>query len=353
MSAVLYLFIVILLLLFSRSKALALCSLLFVGAWGSICTSCADIVNYSNSYNIVQSGILGRDYFGFEIMERLFVSLGFDFPSFRFAVLCISLILIWLATCLLSSYPGFPISLYLVYSYGIDYVQMKHLLAFGIALVGIAVVLKARQARSRPALMGFGVLISAISVMVHPSYLVIILVELFYLLLREKNHFNRRVFLLFITILILTYSGVIAALISYGSSFGIRSVDYLETYTGSSMGWGLLLPIFVATGCIAAVRSAGAIAKDGGKELLIDQGFINLVLLILPLMIFQMSFLRLVRPFVFLAYIALANHCKGSLLKLPVISICMIALAIGAAFYADILGNYDMTLGALLSTSLF
>ena len=119
------------------------------------------------------------------------------------------------------------------------------------------------------------------------------------------------------------------------------------------MGWGLLLPIFVAIGCIAAVRSAGAIAKDGGKELLIDQGFINLVLLILPLMIFQMSFLRLVRPFVFLAYIALANLCKGSLLKLPVISICMIALAIGAAFYADIFGNYDMTLGALLSTSLF
>ena len=348
-----FIFLIAILAFASRSKAVSIGSLVVAGALASICYSCADIVNYENNYKLAAAGAVGDVYFGFDALQRLFAESGIPFEDFRTLLLLISMLLIGISICSLTERPGIAVILYLIYSFGIDYVQLKNLLAFALAVMGITLLIKNQVGSKRAIGYTASLVFTAASAAVHYAYLIVLLLVILFQMLLLKNHYKKKIYIILIFAFIAIYTGAAGTLIGYISTVGgVREEGYYSAYTGMSMGLGFVIPLFSICGSIVALELLKEHNISESSIQYCIRRFVELSVLVLPLLLLQMTFLRLVRPFMLFAYIYFSSSCKESLLSLRLNSSIALFIAILAAFYGDIAVNYETTLGALMNTQL-
>lgn len=271
-----------------------------------------DFENYYTAYLSSASQISPRNMeIGFKLMMYISNLLGLSLNSFRFIIGLFGFSLIFNTVKKYSSYPNYVLSLYLIYPFINDVIQIRNFIAASIVIFSIRYLIEDRKGN----LLKYASLVFVASLF-HVS-------SLFYLLLIFVKYFRTRHFLNLIltilpTLIILAYTSFYPFLVSR-----ITSNQKVLMYLSRRTTWGLIIvygTIFMMF-CVHYILNREAkksLIKENELKPGINEGFsmekitfydillrINtlILLLSLPLLIYDFNYIRLYRNILPLNYI--------------------------------------------------
>ena len=316
----------------------------------------ADYYSYTLSYN--QAISIGADYryLGYSSWVHLFGSRGITYSQYLLFSYAFTFTVLFVAIRILTDKPNPVLAYYLIFSFGVDVVQLKALYSEVIALLGISIILKRVIADKKEKvdykiLIGF--ILCFVSMLFHFSGAFYIVACGIYYIMKNRENISKRIFIFLGLSLILIYSGLLPNILNFANRLGIISnFDYLIQYGQRSTRWGFLITyvgVFLLVGACWQ-KSDSFINKDKTR---LDQDvlrqFIITALLLLPLLLINWAYDRLIRIYMVLMYIYFVNKPKTNIVTgRQALSYITFISAIAYFYYIDISSTFDRTLGAIL-----
>jgi len=327
-------------------------------------TGGADLYSYKYEYNhsFDINNSAGR-YVGYKIIIQFFNYLGFCFRDYMVVFYIITFSLLLCGIRLLTTKINPVLSLYLIFPFGIDVVQMKSFLAEGIAFIGIALLLRTQTIKAltgkRRRITVLFVTIELISAMMHFSFLYFLFVGVLLLVFKRKRTIKKWIFRGLIVSVPAVYFGITGFIIRYAIKLGVigeYDSRYMEQFfkIGTRFGaiiptmWAVLLVYFVFHYKTGKVYNKGLAVNETNDEVL--NAFMLTSIILIPFFLVNVYFSRLLRIYVIVAYVAYVSRksCnKGlyfSISKSKAAFIC----AFGIGYWLDLLSVFNGTIGGIL-----
>lgn len=342
-------------IIFKRSKIFTAYIYIVMVILAAYRTASADFSNYVFEYNNINVGLKGGRYIGFSSIEYLFskiLKLPFEKYLILFYIITFGILIISIRV--ITKNVNIVLALYLIFSFGIDAVQMKSLLADSLSLLSISLLWMYLYSKQRKNVLYIiaSFFIILVAALIHFSVVYYIISSILILINYNKENISRKMFWGFIICLILIYNGFLAFIISFANKIGmLNDVQYLNSWISknTSLGW-----LVYALAILSVIIVAFFLNKIDIKGKFIKIYIMTSIFLI-PLIILNGAYFRLMRIYYILIYAFVAEYkFKRRICLKELIGYVILALSIMLAYKIEIYPVYENTLGALfMNNSLF
>ena len=304
-------------LLFPKSKIITFLLTLFMVI--SICfrTQGADWTVYTNEYKWSAYQIFSDvHYVGYLILEQFGHRLGLTFEQFTVFVGIISIMLFLFGTTKLTSNINVVFALFLIYPFSHEAVQVRTFLANSIIIAALPLILKEdnkiadRKKRLINIILFYVLSILACTIHFEAAFYLICVSLMLFL---PKKYGRSYIFGGTIILFALIQTGILPTIVS---RFNTRIAYWLSGKTGL----GIIIPIFISLVIWYGMQMVGkcCVAKSSETEKKIFERLLrlsNFIIILIPLFCYDITFNRLWRLFLFVFYIMIANILNYSLKK--------------------------------------
>lgn len=319
-------------------------------------TKSADLPNYYMEYKSLYKWSQDNiRYIGFSKFEYLFsVIFKMDFQNYLtvFYLFCFVVIIMCIKSLTQNVNP--VLSCYLIYSYALDVVQMKTMIAETFAITGICLLLyylkeKGTTYKNKNMIPIVSLLFILFAGMMHFSTVYFVVPWFFLLLHCKKKNISRKLFKYVVIAFIALYGGLLTFLLKFANQLGLVSdLSYLSIWTtkNTNMGWLLYTLVIMIMFIVCRLLPC---KQDNNYYI---KSYVETSVFLIPLLIMDVTYFRNIRiSFIFFySYIVNRRFSKEMSLKEFVGYILFILLMI-YVFILDLYPVYDGTLGALLNNN--
>ena len=368
MEIFLYISSVILGISFKKSKIISAYIVIAMTILMAFRDQCADLTNYIVEYNLVRNGsynIKNARYIGFYLFEKFFSVQGFSFVCFQVCLGLISFLILLVSAKRITRNVNFVLALYLIYPFGIESIQVKSLLASSISILGLTFLKdsvaggvstdSSRGDRKKQfGLLRF-IILSVVATTIHFSLALILILGLVVYYFNDKIKENVFVFTILVTTLV--YLNAIPKITNIVSRiFPVVNLKYISVWMERKVGLGIVIVISLMI-IITFLTGYGKkmVFKEGLSQTKKDwESFLTMfsytIWILLPFCMFDTTFNRLFRVYLFFMYCSIAIYLNGKMDKRlhKLIGVFMSICAAILFFFYDIFPFYESTLGALL-----
>lgn len=298
-------------LIFPKSKSVMIIDMLSLGLIIGLRTNSFDYYNYLVEYNIAQTVPTSlADFPGYNIVMRWAQNMGLNFKQFVFVVALISIALLGIGMMRFSKYVPFAISLFIVYPFGHEAIQMRTFLADAMVISALPLLLIDYQTREHNILSKcvFFIIVFLAST-IHTLCWFYLVVAVIYLLCRN----NKQYILLIISTTVIMIL-LIRLKIFSGILLSVSSGDKLEHWVQGSTNLGSIIYAFLTILMyllirFAVIHTVNGMKNDSAKKIEINiLNYSASVLLIIPLLTYDITFNRLWRIFLILLYLVAGEY---------------------------------------------
>ena len=343
---------------FKKSKISTIYILIVAVCLAAMRYESADLSNYVYEYAHAGDTSVEMRYLGYSFVIKFFFKTGMSFETYMFCfyTICFGILvwaigkLTWSVNCVLS--------FYLIYAYGLDVIQMKSLLSECIIMIAVAFLIrkiyqnsKARNGNKILICIIYGI-VSLCAVLVHFSSIYYVMAGTIFIVIYSKNNYNKKIFAIAAVASAFVYGGGIALLLRLGYASGILGdVAYIQQWGVRKGHFGFIIPVIQIF--LMIIASEFMIDKrNQNEEYKVYKAFLMTVLLVIPLVMYDITFNRLLRVYMILLYIMYSIIPKKTRMSTnEVIGNGCFILVIFYTFITDIGPVYGSTLGALLRYS--
>lgn len=298
-------------LVFPKSKSVMIIDMLSLGLIIGLRTNSFDYYNYLVEYNMAQTVPTSlADFPGYNIVMRCAQNMGLDFKQFVLVVALISIALLGIGMMRFSKYAPFALSLFIVYPFGHEAIQMRTFLADAMVISVLPLLLIDYQTRESNILSKCSFfIITFLASTIHSLCWFYLIVAIIYLLFRD----NKRYILLISSITVITIL-LIRLNIFSGILSSALSDDKLGHWVQGSTNLGSIFYAFLTILMYLLVRFAVIHTVNGMKDDSFKKIRINILnysataLLIVPLLSYDITFNRLWRIFLILLYLVAGEY---------------------------------------------
>ena len=343
-----------------KSKLVAVYILSVIWVLAAFNLSNADLTNYQREYAWISEGIFTAEnarYLGYYFLQLISSKIGLDFLSFK--------VLVFLGVFLLLAYSlrkitkNFNIALafYLAYSYGIDVVQVKTLIANTLVFFAIANFLSKKESSNYDKIIFILLLVLASSFHFANSFFLIIgILYIFF----DAGLYKKICLFGSIGFILLTRFNILEIIFNLSTSILTFAGDlnYLSGWFDSRVKLGFFLQAAPVVALLFLNHMHGRLQKREKNELI---GLDNMlafswgILLLLPFFMYDVTFSRLCRVFYLVHYALLAQNFtvkwdkKGMKIAAFFLSISLVVFL----YLLDIQPVYPVTLGAIFDNNMY
>lgn len=315
MLIIIWLLLIMLGLVASKSKLVSILDLLFFVVASGFRTQGVDWIVYVAEYRWAPLQTSADvKYPGFLIFEHFAYDHGLDFEHFIIfnAIVCGTLL--FLAFYQISENPNALFSMYLLYPFGHEVVQMKSFLADVIIYVSIPLILKIRPETKKwkkIVRIGCYFVLNYIALQCQFSVAFYLIATAIYLFGSEK--FKKNYYIPFVFIITtIVYSGIFNSLLQ---SLNSRAKDYIAINTRFGMLIPIALSIMIWWLGDKVIYLSESVGLTEIKKIPLEnyKKYIECILLLIPLLCYDITFNRLWRLFLVLIYAVFAKflHLKA------------------------------------------
>lgn len=299
--------LIILGLIFPKSKCVIILDILTLGiVIGFRSYLATDYVNYWDEYNTASLIPFSQaDFPGYNILMRACQYLGFNFRQFCVFIAFLSLILMIIGMLRISRFVPFALSLFLIYPFAHEAVQMRTFLANSIvwfALPFLLIDYPNKKKNLRKKLVFF--LLIYIATTIHTLSWFYFIISIIYLLIRKyKRYFSIFISFIFLMMIFIHTNMLGRIMMSLSSS------DKLNHWVEGSTSYGVLVYMIITILIYILLKySTETIIKSGSsvwttQTRLNIQKFSITVIAVIPFLTFDITFNRLWRVFLGLLYL--------------------------------------------------
>ncbi len=276
-----------------------------------------DYANYWVEYNTAPLIQASRaDFPGYNILMRFCQYLGLNFNQFIFVIAFLSVIMMVTGMLRLSRYVPFALSVFLIYPFAHEAVQMRTFLADSIVWCALPMLLidhqnKIKNIQSKS--MFF--ILAYIATTIHTLCWFYVVIAIVYLLFRNSKRYLIMIFSIAIGMLILIHTSILSSFLA-----SISSTDKLTHWIENSTSYGLILYSAVSIMVYIMIRYATISCNKANLDsnLLHVRANINIqkfsagILLVIPFFTYDVTFDRLWRIFLGFLYLVSGEYIYNS-----------------------------------------
>ena len=246
-------------------------------------------------------------YLGYSTLVRLFIYSGINFQQylvFIYAIIC-SLTVITIRK--LTDNANFVLACYLIYPFAIDVVQIKYFLMNTIFLIAFFVLNRAFLFRGnkRKYMIALSIILQIISVSMHFSGFFYMLGFLFLFLFGKRKSMSKSIFISTVIVFFIVYCGLVPQILSFFSASGIiGEMYYLQQYASVKTRLGFIIPTLSVILIIFSTLCCNKYLTEHNSLLF---KYILTVSFIIPLLVLNSQYDRLIRMYLILLYVFVAN----------------------------------------------
>lgn len=322
--------------------------------------NCADLENYRLEYNFIQEGIFTEEnarYIGFFMIQSIAVWFKLDFLQFLQLFYLICFVVLYVAVRKMTAYVNVVFALFTIFPFGIEVIQMKTFMADCFVLLGLSFLFaeetKIRK-KSKYANFILFIIFLLIAICIHFSAVYFMIVGTIFIL-SDKRKYKRVITFGSIVGFIMTCFDVFPALLKRVSAI-VPGFDfnYIIRWMSGRMHWGIILIILATlmiiftSQLIFAALCKNFFVQGSYYKYQIITDFICSVFILLPLIMYDMTFDRLFRVFIILIFILAAEVPTKVRTMKKVYANTGILFMLAVMYWIDISKVYDITLGAIL-----
>ena len=270
-------------------------------------TDNADYANYERGYSSAHGAFRFNSEVGFQLLYKLFILAGLEYKHFLIILSFIGLLIIYKTIKIYTENIAIVLALYLIFPFIIDVVQFRNFLIMSIVLYGTHFIIEEKRR---------GTLIFVILVLFATSIHYSALFYLFFILIRQKNISS-----LTILSLIITVFGLITVFTDLIPNLAMIFVpsEKIDHWFSNRFNWGIIIAVviyainyFFIHYAYLKIRSETESKRQERDNNSQNTNFkfveavykINIILLMLfPLLVFNMIFFRLDRNIFILNFI--------------------------------------------------
>lgn len=356
---VLFASVIIVGLIFQRSRiasAYILSALYLLAAFNYMN---ADYVSYTMSYQQTSAAVFEYRYIGYSFFIHFFGSRGFSYSMYLKVVFVLLIAIMFIAIRLLTDKPNAVLALFAIFPFAMDVVQVKAFYSEALAFLAVAILIRIMSENETVkinlkliAALGIGIL----SVLFHFSSIYYLIAGAMFCLIKDRKKLNSRVFIASVVTLFIIYTGCLSVILKVFNKIGlISNMGYLERYFEKSTRFGFLVTfvgVFLIIGACLLSEEPEDTSDPVMKRQSLLRSFILTIYMVLPLLMVNISFDRLVRVYMMLMYIFFVNQPKTIDVNLKkTLSYVMFIGSIVFFFVFDIYSFYEGTLKAILDYS--
>lgn len=315
----------------------------------------ADMNNYKTSYALALETDSFR-YLGYSMIIKCCAKIGLSWLQYRWLFYITVFSLLYIAIRMLTKNVNMVLALYLITYYGIDVVQMKSHIADVLAFFAIAYMVKSlsegKMLKSWRTV--FSIFILFLSALMHFATVFYLSAFVMWAIMYRQKNMTKKMIAIAVVALVLMYGGIVTVVAQYANQLGILGdMNYLGNWFVRKTHLGYLLPsIFVVMVVLSCVIPKQILTKevvDIQPTLLFSKQFIITSVMLLPLFVMNVTYIRLIRVYVLLALI---NYAEGKI-KLEMTKtelLCALAsvMTIMMSIYDGTYAFFDTTLGSIL-----
>lgn len=309
-----YLFLALLIalgLFFPQSKLVIVIDVVVLGLIVGLRTNSMDYYNYLLEYNtaqIVPPSL--ADFPGYNIIMRWSQYIGLDFTQFVLVMAFISFTLMITGMMIFSKYVPFAMAFFIVYPFGHEAIQMRTFLADALVICALPLLLIDHKTRMKNILSKsiFFILVFFAS-RIHTLCWFYLAIAAIYLFLRRKKWYVPLIIIITIITMLLIRLNILTRLMMV-----ISSSDKLDHWVQGSSGLGMIFYAFLTMVLYLLIRySILNIVKNEtnkvSKQVKINiLSYSTCLLLIIPLLTYDITFNRLWRIFLILLYLMAGEY---------------------------------------------
>lgn len=293
-------------------------------------------------------------YPGFLSFEQFSINHGLDFKKFLVFAAIVGGCLLFLGIYCFSENPNAIFSLFLLYPFGHEATQMKSFIADVIIYCSIPLILKIKpETKTREKIFRICcyLLLNYIAIQFQFSVAFYVLSTIVYLLLYKKDAYKYLLPITFISFFIV-YSGIFNPILR---SLNARAQDYIEINTR----FGMIIPIGITILLLVLDEELIKLCKNANlkeiNKIPIEnfQKYSQCILLMIPLLCYDITFNRLWRLFLLLTYTVFAKFLylkKISINSKGVISISLALIILIIMVYEQ---EFTIIFGFLMNNRVF
>ena len=298
-------------LFFPKSKLVIVIDIVVLGLIVGLRTNSMDYYNYLLEYNLAQTVPPSlADFPGYNIIMRWSQYIGLDFTQFVVVMAFISLALMITGMMIFSQYVPFALAIFIVYPFGHEAIQMRTFLADAMVICALPLLLIDHKTRMKNILSkSIFFIIVFFASRIHTLCWFYLAIAVVYLFLRNKKRYVPLVIIITIITILLIRLNILARVMMF-----ISSSDKLAHWVQGSSGLGMIFYVFLTIVMYLLIRySVLHIVKNETNEVS-KQIRINIlnystcILLIIPLLTYDITFNRLWRIFLILLYLMAGEY---------------------------------------------
>ena len=333
--------LVILGLIFPKSKYIVVLDVSILGFIIGLRSYLAtDYNNYWIEYNnATLIRVSQADFPGYNLLMRICQSIGLGFNQFIIVVAFLSLILMVIGMLKVSKYVPFAFSLFLIYPFAHEAVQMRTFLADAIIWYALPFLLidykdKYKNLYSK----GCFFLLACVATTIHTLCWFFIMVAFIYLIFRSNRHYLLVIVSTITFMLVIIKTNVLSNILTI-----ISSSDKLDHWIEGSVGLGAV--IFIIISIIIYILlwySSNKIIENSVSDSLTHiqlniQKFSAGIILIIPFLTYDITFNRLWRVFLGMLYLTSGEYLYSDhkLSKKKLLYVLIIVLLIAIMFILE------------------
>lgn len=298
-------------LFFPKSKLVIVIDVVGLGLIVGLRTNSMDYYNYLLEYNtaqIVPPSL--ADFPGYNIIMRWSQYIGLDFTQFVLVMAFISFTLMITGMMIFSQYVPFALAFFIVYPFGHEAIQMRTFLADAVIICALPLLLIDHKTRMKNILSkSIFFIIAFFASRIHTLGWFYLAIAIVYLFLRRRKWYTPLIITITIITMLLIRLNVLARVMMV-----ISSSDKLAHWVQGSSGLGMILYALLTIVMYLLIRYAVLhIIKNETNEVS-KQVRINIlnystcILLIIPLLTYDITFNRLWRIFLILLYLMAGEY---------------------------------------------
>lgn len=283
-----------------------------------------DLGGYKYEYNhVFEAYNSARRYVGYKYFVQFFNSKGFNFETYLFLFFCIVFALLVFGISRLTERINSVLALYMIFPFGLDVTQMKTLISETVAFIGIIAIIVAEQEsislRKKKGMIATFVLLEGIAFTMHFSSFFFLVAGVLYLTVRKRKSLKGWIIVGILIILPLLYVGFTGWLLQNAIELElIGSYDsvYMEQYFDVATRFGSIIPVTWTLLMIYAVFHLGMRCNYASFDVRLYEvdelmkTFVITSAMLMPFFVVNIYFSRLLRVYMLLVYIMLANMPK-------------------------------------------
>ena len=225
-------------------------------------------MNYEAEYNNVLNGFLFESkYMGHYFIIMICSRIGFTFVQYLHVYYFVSLGFLYIALKKFTLNINVVLSFYMIYSFGIDAIQMKTMLADALILYAISFLIEAKidrnEKRNSIKKIGLFCVFSISSIAIHFTSILFFLVGFIYYLVDDKKY-RKYIYLFTSVVFVLSYMNILPKLVLYvGRFFPVFDIEYVTSWMEHEvqLGWIVLIPPIVLSSCKNSKKFTNRISK--------------------------------------------------------------------------------------------